>query len=81
MSKSIAITLPNDVADTLNRYMLALNGHLPDGMLVSRSSYVAKSVKATLEAEGVEVVRDDPNYKRKGKPLPSIPPPHKLPPL
>ena len=60
MSKSITITLPNATADSLDRHMDKLNENLPSGARISKSNYVAGSVKAALEKDGVVIVASDP---------------------
>jgi hypothetical protein len=59
MSKSITITLPNATADSLDRHMGKLNENLPSGARISKSNYVAGSVKTALEKDGVVIVAED----------------------
>jgi translation initiation factor 2 beta subunit (eIF-2beta)/eIF-5 len=82
MSKSIAITLPNAIADTLERYMVAKNANLPPGMTVSKSSYIASSVRAALEREGIHIEQNQMILVPLKTTIPPLPvPEHKLPPL
>jgi len=56
MSKSLSITLPNAVADTLTRHMATLDMNLPVGMRSSKSNYIANSLKLALEKDGLEIL-------------------------
>lgn len=59
MSKSITITLPNAVADSLDRFMTSKKESLTSGERVSKSDYVAKSVRKALEHDGVAIIADN----------------------
>lgn len=65
MSKSITITLPNDVADTLNRRMDEIAASTIPGVKNSKSAYVATAIKVQLIKEGCVVVANEPAKKRK----------------
>ena len=55
MSKSIAITLPNDVYDTLERKMAKLATKQVAGMRVNKSNYVTEAIKDKLLKDGEQV--------------------------
>lgn len=67
MSKSITITLPNDIADTLNRRMAEIATSTIPGVKNSKSAYVATAIKMQLIKEGCVIVANDPPKKRKRK--------------
>jgi hypothetical protein len=56
MSKSITITLPNNVYDTLDRKMGKLATTQVPGMNVSKSAYVTIAIKEKLLRDGEQLV-------------------------
>ena len=52
MSKSITVTLPNDVADTLRHHMEKLGEENVPGVNISKSAYVSIAVKKQLAKDG-----------------------------
>jgi len=63
----LAITLPNDIADTLERRMAELALSEIPGVRKSRSAYIATSVKVQLIKEGCNIVANDDNKTRRRK--------------
>ena len=59
MSKSLSITLPNAVADTLSRHMASLDSQLPSGVHSSKSNYIANCLKAALEKDGLIILSNE----------------------
>lgn len=56
MSKSITVTLPNAVYDSLERHMQKLDTNLPSGVRASKSNYVSICIHNQLEKDGEEIV-------------------------
>lgn len=56
MSKSIAITLTNDVYDTLERKMVKLITMQVAGLQVNKSNYVTEAIREKLVRDGEEIV-------------------------
>jgi hypothetical protein len=55
MSKSITITLPNNVFNALDEKMGELEGKKVSGMTVSKSKYVSDAIEKQLRKDGVEI--------------------------
>lgn len=60
MSKSITITLPNAVCDTLDRKMGKLATTQVPGMNVSKSAYVTIAIKEKLLRDGEQLTENKP---------------------
>jgi hypothetical protein len=64
MSKSITITVPNDVFATLKAKMGKLEKSKDPGMNVSQSAYVSIAIKEKLLREGEQMVKiPEPDIK------------------
>lgn len=55
MSKSITITLPNNVFDALDTKMRGLESGKVSGLTVSKSKYVSDAIEKQLRKDGVEI--------------------------
>lgn len=60
MSKSITVTLPNDVADTLDRHMAKVAEGAESGTTTSKSNYVATAIKTQLIKDGHTIIETTP---------------------
>jgi len=56
MSKSITVTLPNAVYDSLERHMMMLDTNLPSGVRASKSNYVSICIHNQLEKDGETII-------------------------
>jgi hypothetical protein len=81
MSKSVTVTLANDVSDTLDRHMLAINANRATGTRTSKSNYVSESVRAALVRDGLTVAEDNPRPEKPPELVENAPPTQKYEPL